>query len=83
MKVLKSGNWKEPWSGNFTCSVCKAELFVEETDLIAYDNQSDFNQYKCPECFKFNIIIKDILPLRLLEELNRKRKYYSSSGGKD
>lgn len=83
MKVLKTGNWKEPWSGNFTCDICKAELLVEEIDVIAYDNQSDYNQFKCPECLKPNKIGKNLLPPRLLEELNSKRRYYSSSGGKD
>ena len=42
MRVLKEGNWNDPWSTQIDCPTCKASLFVEEGDLKAYDNSQDF-----------------------------------------
>lgn len=78
MKILKAGNWNNPWSGNFICKTCDAELLVEETDLQPQGNQSDSNYYVCLEGGKSNYIPKEQLPQRILEELNKNRKYWNS-----
>ena len=78
MKVLKIGKWNNPWSGTFVCKICDAQLLVEEADLQPQGNDTNSNFYQCPECGKVNYIPSDQLPQRVLEELNKKRKYWSS-----
>lgn len=78
MKILKTGKWNHPWSGKYFCSTCDAELLVEEEDLKPQGNKTDSNYYTCLECGKNNYIQKDNLPLRVLEELNSKRRYWST-----
>lgn len=78
MKVIKLGKWNDPWSGRYICRTCEAELLVEESDLQPQGNYLDSNYYTCPECGKTNYISKEQLPLRVLEMLNKKRKYWSS-----
>lgn len=78
MKVLKSGKWKNPWSATLMCQICSAELLVEEKDLQPQGNQADSNYFTCIECGKNNYVDTKTLPLRVKEELNKKRKYWSS-----
>lgn len=78
MKILKTGKWNNPWSGTFICETCDAELLVEENDLKPQGNETDSNYYNCAECGKTNYIPKTQIPLRVLEMLNSKRKYWNS-----
>lgn len=78
MKLIKNGKWNDPWSGKYFCSTCDAEILVEEVDLQPQGNETDSNYYICLECKKANYIHKDHLPLRVKEELNKKRKYWNS-----
>lgn len=78
MKILKIGKWNVPWSGTFICETCFAELLVEEADLQAQGNETNCNFYKCAECEKINYIPKNQLPQRVLEKMNKNRKYWNS-----
>lgn len=78
MKILKTGNWNNPWSGTYCCGTCDAQVLVEEVDLQPQGNETDSNFYICLECKKCNYIPKEHLPLRVREELNNKRKYWNS-----
>lgn len=84
MKVIKEGKWKNPWSTKVICSEasCGSELEIEETDLHLDGYRGDANKptVKCPICGK-PTLIKDQIPLRVFEVLDKKREYRSSGGG--
>lgn len=78
MKVLKEGIWNIPWSGTYACSICKAELLVEEADLKPHDNA--YRSYcVCAICGHTIEIPEKDLPRRVTEALGKKRKWTSSS----
>lgn len=79
MKILKEGNWKNPWSHEYVCNEkdCAATLLVDEADLMAperYDNQAARYEFLCPVCGKKNDVPPKDLPLRIKEALDKKRK---------
>jgi predicted RNA-binding Zn-ribbon protein involved in translation (DUF1610 family) len=84
MKVIKEGKWKNPWSTKVTCSEasCGSELEIDEGDLKLDGYRDDSNKptVKCPICGK-ETIIKDQIPLRVYEALNKRREYRSSGSG--
>ena len=88
MKILKEGNWKNPWTARFVCSHkgCGAELEVDEKDLVAKGYQGESNPWtsiKCGVCgHEFRVPEKEIPP-RIQEHLESKRTVYSSSGWRD
>ena len=86
MKVLKEGNWKNPWSKEIDCSVkdCSATLLVEEKDLKAptrYEDDSARYIFTCPVCGKDNDLSCKGLPNRVKETLDTKRTVHRSSSG--
>ena len=78
MKIIKEGKWNVPWTGNATCPTCEAELLVEEKDVLpTYNEMSYFCE--CVICKKrIELKAKD-LPLRVKEEVDKKRKWSSGS----
>ena len=77
MRVLKEGNWNDPWSTQADCPTCKALLLVEEDDLKAYDNGQDF-YCRCPCCAKIVPIRAHAVSQRVRETAGRNRRYSSS-----
>lgn len=77
MKVLKEGKWNLPWSGTYNCPTCEAQLLVEETDVKAALYSNSGFSCSCPICHKSISIPDKDLPLRVKEEINRKRPYIS------
>lgn len=77
MRVLKEGNWNDPWSVERDCPTCKARLLVEEADLKAYDNSTEFYCH-CPLCKKIVPIASNLVSPRVREEAGRGRRYWSS-----
>lgn len=79
MKIIKEGNWKNPWSREIVCSekCCGATLLVEEVDLIApaceSNNIVSRYEFMCPVCAKKNDVPPKELPLRVREILDKKR----------
>lgn len=76
MKILKEGNWNNPWKSNLDCKEpqCKAELEVLESDLQqdGYRYSQDFNPYfVCPVCGHNNVVTN--LPKRVYVLLDNKR----------
>jgi hypothetical protein len=57
MKVLKEGNWKNPWSMEMVCDEhdCGATLLVEEEDVkpVDYSKKKDYYA-ECLVCL-FNV----------------------------
>jgi hypothetical protein len=78
MKVLKEGNWKNPWSTQATCTEksCGAQLLVEEADVMPVDYGTGYFA-QCPICH-CRVIVDD-LPLRLRRILDPKRKVSTGS----
>lgn len=76
MKVVKEGNWKNPWKSNLVCKEpeCKAELEVLESDLKqnGYRYSENFEPYFiCPVCGHNNFVGN--LPKRVYVFLDNKR----------
>lgn len=84
MKVIKEGKWKNPWSTKVTCSEasCGSELEIEEGDLSLSGYRGDGCKptIKCPVCGK-DTLVKDQIPVRVYEYLDKKRDYRSTGGG--
>lgn len=78
MKVIKEGNWKNPWSKEYECRACHAVLLVEEGDVKPVDYSTGF-YCLCALCGERVIIADADLSKRVRDEVGRKRKYSSSS----
>ena len=79
MKVVKEGKWNVPWSGEFECGVCEATLLVEESDVKPVDNECGRYYFICAVCGKQNDVPMKDIAQRVREEVEKKRKYWSSS----
>ena len=77
MKVLKEGKWNVPWVGGGICpnKECGAEIEVYECDLRPTFDTRDAFECICCVCGHSIPIGADKLPLRVREELEKKRKY--------
>ncbi len=81
MKILKEGKWNLPWTMEVDCPTCEARLLVEEKDVKPTYNLSGSFYCECAICKKrIDLKAKD-LPLRVQEEVDKKRSW--SSGGRD
>ncbi len=80
MKVLEKGNWDNPWSAEMKCTEksCGAKLLVEEKDVSPVDYSTYGFYAECMVCGHHMLIKGSELPARLVKELEKKRKYYSS-----
>ena len=83
MKVIKEGEWKVPWSAEFTCKTCKAVLLVGETDVVATNYKDSGYHCICCICRKTVNVPSSSVPLRVREEKDKKRERYSSDGWYD
>ena len=77
MKVVKEGNWNEPWSKEFDCETCRAVLLVGEDDVKPVDNSTGY-YFVCPLCGKLTYIDGKDMTRRVREAVDKKRKYWSS-----
>lgn len=78
MKILKEGKWNLPWTMEADCPTCEARLLVEEPDVKPTHNTMAYF-CACMICKKqINLSAKD-LPLRVKEEVDKKRTWSSSS----
>jgi rRNA maturation protein Nop10 len=79
MKVVKSGNWNDKWTGETTCTTCGAVLALEEADVepVHYRINGGYDCL-CPECGKRTKVDGHDFPRRFSEALNARRKYCGS-----
>ena len=78
MKVVKEGNWKNPWSGEIACSNsrCGTTLLVEESDIKPTFDEYDRFHFVCAVCgTTVNVFARD-LPPRMVEAIGATRGYY-------
>lgn len=78
MKIVKEGKWNLPWSAEMTCPTCDAILLVEEKDVKPVDYSSGYF-CTCMICNKRITIGANLLPLRVKEACDLKRKHGSGS----
>ncbi len=77
MKIIKEGNWKNPWSKEHECGTCKGVLLVEEKDVKPVDYGTGF-YCLCALCGERIEIKSGDLSKRVRDEVDRKRKYSSA-----
>ena len=77
MKVIKEGKWNLPWSKEYNCATCEAQLLVEEADVKPKYNDYGYH-FICSICTKSNDIKKSEIPLRLAENVDTKREWATS-----
>lgn len=83
MKILKQGEWINPWKGVYACSWpgCGSELELEEKDLQPHGyKHSSLSKRKtaftCAVCGHENYIPDTALPPRIQEHIESRRSVY-------
>jgi hypothetical protein len=61
-----------------TCCKCEAVLLIEEADMKAPD-YTDHYGFNCMICGHFNVTTSNAVPERIRNNVNKNRKYRSSS----
>lgn len=75
MKVVKHGNWFEPWTAEVVCLTCGAVLLVEEADVRPTFNKYGVFECVCAECEKIVRLESGNIAPRVREAVKKKRKY--------